>query len=138
MPSVAIVDASVIVAAVNQLDRDHRRCIPVLSDPRLRLVFPALVVTEACYMIQRELGAQSEARFVRTLAAETVDAPDAGEWERMAALMEQYADLPLGAADASVIALAERYRTDTIVTLDRRHFGTVRPAHVAAFRLLPD
>jgi len=40
--------------------------------------------------------------------------------------------------DASVIALAERLETDTIITLDRRHFGAVRPRHCPAFRLLPE
>ena len=52
--------------------------------------------------------------------------------------MDQYADFPLGAADASVVALAERLNTDLIVTIDRRHFGVVRPRHCEAFRLLPE
>jgi predicted nucleic acid-binding protein len=52
--------------------------------------------------------------------------------------VEQYADFPLGAADASVVALAERLGTDLIVTLDHRHFGAVRPRHCPAFRLLPE
>ena len=56
----------------------------------------------------------------------------------MADLMDQYADFPLGAADASVVALAERLNTDLIVTIDRRHFGVVRPRHCEAFRLLPE
>jgi hypothetical protein len=30
-----------------------------------------------------------------------------------------------------------RFRTTAVATLDRRHFGVVRPAHVAAFTLLP-
>ena len=30
------------------------------------------------------------------------------DWERIAELMEQYIDLPLGIVDASVVALAER------------------------------
>jgi hypothetical protein len=39
--------------------------------------------------------------------------------------------------DASVVALAERLGTTRIATLDRRHFGNVRPKHVAVFELLP-
>jgi hypothetical protein len=39
--------------------------------------------------------------------------------------------------DASVVVLAERLRTDLIVTLDHRHFRVVRPEHFDAFRLLP-
>lgn len=52
-------------------------------------------------------------------------------------LVEQYADFPLGGTDASVVALAERLRTEVIITLDRRHFGIVRPKHCERFILLP-
>ena len=56
---------------------------------------------------------------------------------RVAELVGKYDDLPLGTVDASVIALAERLNITTVVTLDRRDFGTVRPAHVPALSLLP-
>jgi hypothetical protein len=36
-----------------------------------------------------------------------------------------------------VIALAERLQTDLIITLDWRHFGSVKPKHCERFRLLP-
>lgn len=55
----------------------------------------------------------------------------------MAALVEQYADLPLGTTDASLIAVAERLDITEIATLDRRHFTVVRPRHVEAFDLVP-
>jgi predicted nucleic acid-binding protein len=57
--------------------------------------------------------------------------------ERIAELVETYDDLPLGTVDASVIALAERRNLDTVVTLDRRDFGIVRPAHRFTLTLLP-
>jgi uncharacterized protein len=59
------------------------------------------------------------------------------DWTRIAELTEQYKDLPLGIVDASVIALAERRRLDTIATLDHRHFATVKPRHIDAFTLVP-
>lgn len=62
----------------------------------------------------------------------------AADLDRMAELVETYADFPLGLVDASVIAVAERLGAADIATLDRRHFSVVRPAHVPAFRLLPD
>jgi len=45
--------------------------------------------------------------------------------------------VPLGAADASVIAIAERLKLTEVATLDHRHFTVVRPSHVNAFTLLP-
>ena len=56
---------------------------------------------------------------------------------RITELVASYRNLPLGTVDASVVATAERLGIRTIATLDRRHFGVVRPAHVEAFELLP-
>jgi predicted nucleic acid-binding protein len=75
---------------------------------------------------------------LRSLRQFDVEAPTPADWARIADLVEQYADFPLGGTDASVIALAERLGTELIITLDERHFRAVRPRHCAAFRLLPD
>jgi uncharacterized protein len=74
---------------------------------------------------------------LRGIASLEIEGPQPHEWQRIADLVETYADLPLGGTDASVIALAERLDATAIVTLDRRHFSVVRPAHVDAFELLP-
>jgi predicted nucleic acid-binding protein len=66
-----------------------------------------------------------------------VDAPPPAEWARIAELIQRYADFPLGAADASVVTLAERVQTPYVITLDHRHFHAVRPEHCAALELLP-
>jgi predicted nucleic acid-binding protein len=39
--------------------------------------------------------------------------------------------------DASIIATAERLGVARVYTLDRRHFGLVRPRHVDSFTLRP-
>jgi predicted nucleic acid-binding protein len=55
----------------------------------------------------------------------------------MSELILQYADFPLGGVDASVIAVAQRLGVDRVATLDRRHFGVVKPTHVPVLTLLP-
>ncbi|MHB8342608.1 MAG: hypothetical protein ACYDB7_15760 [Mycobacteriales bacterium] len=55
-----------------------------------------------------------------------------------AALVDDYADLPLGTTDAAVIAISERLELTEIATLDRRHLTVVRPRHITAFTLLPE
>jgi predicted nucleic acid-binding protein len=105
---------------------------------RVAFVIPALVVAEATYFVGKHLGPRAEARFLRGLEQYEVIAPTPADFLRMAELVEQYADFPLGGTDASVIALAERLGAETVITLDRRHFGAVRPRHVERFRLLPD
>lgn len=51
--------------------------------------------------------------------------------------MTGYWDLGIGFVDATVVALAERLDVTDILTTDRRHFGVVKPGHVAALRLRP-
>ena len=55
----------------------------------------------------------------------------------MAELVRQYANFPLGATDASIVALAERLDARTIITLDRRHFAAIGPRHCEQFEVFP-
>ncbi len=134
---IAIVDTGPLYAAVDADDADHEACVEVLTDASLRLVVPSLVIGEATYLIGTRLGPEVEAIFLRGLAALDVDAPDPTDWPRIAELVEQYGDFPLGGTDASVVALAERLGTELVITLDRRHFRAVRPRHCESLRLLP-
>ena len=99
----------------------------------------ALVVAETAYLVGRQLGAAAEAGFFRAVANGDlrVEPLTPSDTERIAELIEQYADLGLGGTDASLVVLAERLNLTTIATLDRRHFTVVRPRHAAAFELLP-
>lgn len=137
-----VVDTGPLVAAAISTDINHRRCVDLFTSLRLaneRLVVPAFVVTEVCYLLARENGAKSEEAFARSLAAgDFVIAPvTSSGLDRAADLIGQYADLPLGFVDASVVALAEQLELREIATLDRRHFSVVRPRHLDAFTLLP-
>ena len=64
-------------------------------------------------------------------------APRTADWLRIAQLVWRYRDLPLGTVDASVVAASEWLGEHRLATLDRRHFGVVRPMHADAFELLP-
>lgn len=108
-----------------------------LQRPDLELVLPALVVAEVTYLVGRRLGPSAEAAFLRGLVHIEVEAPSSDDWERIAELVEEYADLPLGGTDASVVALAERLDAEVVITLDRRHFTVVRPRHRDTLQLLP-
>jgi hypothetical protein len=55
----------------------------------------------------------------------------------VAELVERYADLGLGATDASVVAIAERLGVQRVATFDRRHFPVVVPSHASGLTLLP-
>jgi len=134
---VAVVDAGPLYAAANSADPDHARSLAVLQRTDLQLVIPALAVTEVIQLLGRRNGPHAEARFLRGLAGLAVEAPSPDDYVRIAELIERYADFPLGGVDASVIALAERLDTPLVLTLDRRHFAAVKPAHCDSLVLLP-
>ena len=134
-----LVDAGPLYAVADENDDEHETCVELLTELAGPLVVPVLVAAEVVQLLEARVGAEAEVRFVGALAAgelvvESVGAPD---WERIAELVWQYRDLPLGTADASLVAAAERLGIVTVATLDRRHFSVVRPAHVAAFELRP-
>lgn len=134
-----IVDTGPLVAYLNRNDPDHARCAALLESRTDDLLVTPYVVTETCYLIGKYVGAEAEVNLVEALAAGDLSQVDVqtGDLIRMAELMRQYQGFPLGAADASVIALAERLRASEVATLDHRHFRPVTPAHVAALKLLP-
>lgn len=133
----AIVDTGPLYAVADADDSDHSACLEILQRADLELVVPALVVAEATYLIGSRLGSAAESTFLRSLSTFEVEAPIGDDWAAIAAVVERYADFPLGGTDASVAVLADRLGTDLIVTLDQRHFGVVRSSDDRPYRLLP-
>lgn len=137
-----IVDTSPLVALANKNDDHHARCRDLLLNAAEPLLVPASVLTEVCYMLGRDPGgAELEALFLEDLADDVFRLVNLTEPDlrRTAALVRQYADFPLGAVDASVVAVAERLNVTTVATLDQRHFRAVRPTHCTldGFVLVP-
>jgi predicted nucleic acid-binding protein len=134
-----IVDTGVLVAAADRTDRHHLRCAAVVVDEPGPLVTTAMVMAEAAYLLERELGTTAEVSLYTSVIDGdlSVEPFEPSDWSRIRELVESYADLPLGGTDASLVAIAERLGVVRIATLDRSHFRVVRPAHCAAFELLP-
>jgi predicted nucleic acid-binding protein len=139
---VILCDTGPLVAAALSNDDHHHACVELLTGAHLAgrdLLVPSPVVAEVGYLLAREAGAAVEARFLQSLASGDFVSvePTSGDYQRMAELVIQYADLGLGTTDAAVIALAESMNITEIATLDHRHFTVVRPRHVSALTLLP-
>ena len=135
--NLAVLDTGPLVAAADTDDTRHADCVEVLSRSDLIPVIPGMVLGEAAYLVEKKLGAAAEAKFLAGVAVFRVDAPMPDDLARMAELVRQYSDFPLGGTDASVVALAERLDVTKIVTLDHRHFGSIKPKHTESFELLP-
>lgn len=138
-PAAVVVDAGPLFASIDRADRDHAACVSLLESLPGPLIVPVLAIAEVTHLIGRWLQPEAEVRFLSDLASGTywIETVHPADWIRVAELVWRYRDVALGTVDASVIAAAERLRITTVLTLDRRHFGVVRPVHVSAFELLP-
>jgi len=87
-----------------------------------------LCLQRSATCLRPELAARAEAAFLRLFAAGELVPVDLNpaDSERMAELVEQYADFPLGKTAASLIAAAERLGVTKVATLDR-HFSPISP-----------
>lgn len=137
-----ICDSGPLVAAAINDDAFHRESVDLLTSLHLSgedILVPATVAAEVGYMLGRGGHAEREAQFLVSLADGTLTPVEltTADYRRAAELVRQYADLPLGTTDATVIALCERLNLREVATLDRRHFTVVRPRHVEALHLLP-
>ncbi len=114
-------DASPLIALLNQSDVNHIRCVNALSDLPAPLVTTWPCFTEAMYLLGRYGGWLAQQERWGYAADQILVLHFNGEDEqaRMRALMEQYRDLPMDLADASLVAAAETLNQKRIFTLDR-------------------
>jgi predicted nucleic acid-binding protein len=134
-----IVDTSALLAYFDTDEPDHHAVAAVFDDTDEPLVVSPYVVAELDYLVASRLGVTAELAVLAELAGGAWDLPviDAEGLGEAHAIIERYADQRIGVADASNVVLAARYRTRTIVTLDHRHFGVLRPLDGGRFSVLP-
>jgi uncharacterized protein len=99
----------------------HQRCVDILPQLSAPLVTTWACFTEAMYLLGRYGGwlAQEELWSYVTDQILVLYVNSTEEQEKMRALMEQYRDLPMDLADASLVATAEALNQRQIFTLDR-------------------
>jgi len=135
---VILLDTSAIIAALSPAQRNHQACARALyeSDPS-RILSP-FVLAELDYFILKYANVSTELRFLGevTHGAYELAAFSAQDLEEAISIIQTYHDLKVGLADASIVVLANRYNCRDVLTLDERHFRTLRFRR-RAFRILP-
>jgi len=137
--SVAVIDTGVVLALAIAGDPRHDDVARAVASHVGGLILPDPVLFESAQLVGRRYGSGAEVRLIRHLAAtpwRRVSIVDA-DIQRVAELLDAYADANIGFVDGAVVAIAERLRAPSLFTLDRRDFGIIRPRHVGAFELLP-
>lgn len=134
-----IVDAGPIVALSEPRHPDAPAIRAVLlNEPLPPLLSPA-VAAEADYLLQRLRIPRGNHALLKDLAAGRMDVPslEPADLRLISDLNRQYVFLDVGLADLSIVALASRFRTTRVLTLDQRHFRVLQPVQGGHFTLLP-
>ena len=134
-----VLDTGGLYAVLDANETLHGRAVAALVGATPPRVVSPFVLAELDYLIGGRVGHQAQLDLIDEVVRgvyqlEAFSAEDLGHARR---IMDRYADLRVGLADASVVVLANRHRTLDLLCTDERHFRALRSAGGKPFRLLP-
>ena len=118
-------DTSAIVALLNRSDRRHADAARTLAVHGGPTIVPLGILSEVGHVLSTSLGGQAAVAFLLGLEqGDSLLDPGDADIPRIRELMARYAALPLGYADAAVVACAER-NGGRVLTFDPHPFDTL-------------
>ena len=134
-----LLDTSGLLSAIDESQRHHAACAEVLSQAIPPLLLSPFVLAELDYLLATQVDGRAQLALVDEVAGGVyrLEPFSAHDVAVASDVMRRYSDLTIGLADASIVVLAERHGTRDVLTLDERHFRTLRAAAGKRFRLLP-
>lgn len=123
-----IADTGFWVALLDRQDAYHQTVRGFAQQLNEPLISTLPVVTEVCYLLQKRCGSALASEFLVAQGEGlfSIFTIEQQHLARCALLMNQYANLPMDFADASLVVLAEHLGHGKIVSTDRRDFGAYR------------
>ena len=134
-----IVDTSGLLAAIDSDQRQHARSRNVLETYPGPFLLSPFALAELDYLLATKVGQREQLALLEEVGrgAFRLERFTNTDVKAATSVLDRYADLDLGLADVSNVVISERHGTNDILTLDERHFRTVRGASGEPFRLLP-
>ena len=134
-----LIDAAPLVALADPDEPRREEILETLGGEPGALVIPAPTTAEIDYLLGQRFGRAARPAFLTDLAAGrfTVAGLDPDDYTMIVGLEARYEGLDLGLADCALVVLADRHRTDRILTFDERHFRTVAQLSGEPFTVLP-
>ena len=134
-----VADTSGLIAFFSESGSQHEAVATWVEAHAPVMVLSPYVLVEVDYLVATRKGIDAELAVLAELSGGAyelarMDVPDVAAARRV---VERYRDLGVGLADASLAVLAQRYRTRTILTLDRKHFSAMRPLDGGTFAIVP-
>ncbi|HEY3122370.1 MAG TPA: PIN domain-containing protein [Vicinamibacteria bacterium] len=133
-----LLDTGALVSLLDRSQSRHRGFAAFFQAWEGPVVSTEAVLTEATHLLGRVHGGRA-ACLGFFLAGGAVLAPATpASLRRSRELIEQYAELPMDYADATLVTLAEELGTDLVFTTDTRDFTVYRMRRRRRFRVVPD
>jgi len=135
-----ILDTGPLYASLDRSDEHHVSCRLMIETSAETLVIPAPVLVEVDFWIHERLDPRVLVALLTDIengayAVENLQPPD---YARVRQLCEHDPHAGIGFVDAAVLAIVERLDERKLASLDREHFGAIRPRHCDALTLLPE
>jgi len=136
---VILLDTSGLLSALDDSQRYHDECATLLGEASPPLLLSPFILAELDYLLMRHIGRRAQVALLDEVArgAYQLEPFDASDVARAKEVVEQYADLEIGLADASIVVLAQRHAVTEVLTLDQRHFRAMRIERRKRFKVLP-
>lgn len=123
-----LVDTGAWLALADQGDAYHARSREFFRGNREPLITTYPVLVEGTHLMLKRIGTTKTLAWLNALHTQGVGVftMTAAHLPRLTALMQQYRDLPMDLADASLVLLAEELGEGRIVSTDERDFHAYR------------
>lgn len=133
-----IVDTGFWLALIDEKDTYHQAADLAFQKYDEPLITTWPVMTETCYLLLQRKGVQAQVKFMEDYSQNlfTVFDLEPHNGEKIAQLMQQYANLPMDLADASLVILAEELGHGRIFSVDQRDFNAYRWKNTQPFQNL--
>jgi predicted nucleic acid-binding protein len=133
-----LLDTGALVSVIDRSQVHHEKCVRFFDGWDAPVVSTEAVLTEASHLLGRvRHGRKACVEFFLDGGAVLVPAT-VPSLRRVRELLDEYADLPMDYADATLVVLAEEIGTDLVFTTDRRDFRVYRIRGRKSFRIVPE
>ena len=134
-----LLDTSGLLAAIDSSQRHHAQAAAAMRTARGPRVLSPFVLAELDSLIATRVGSHAALALLAEVArgAYRLESFDAGDVAIAHEVIEAHGDHDVGLADASIVVLSRRYEMLELLTLDERHFRTLRGSAGRPFHILP-
>lgn len=138
-------DTGILLALADRKQRDHQQVRALLQSrlkqtATLKLLTTWPCFTETMYLAQRHGGWPLQSQVAQLIYQDIIEircpVVDEENYDRLFALMEQYQNVPMDLADATLVLMAEATGLREILTLDS-DFQIYRVHQHETFEILP-